>query len=217
MKLLNIERSELLEYICKQLNTFFPDKSSVTTETLKASFDTALNRAAYCFSHIKSKYFNKDDQTVFNYLNGDQYSMFLYFLSNSAYKCNLDKTICEKLFLLNKTLYGVDAYFEIELPEIFLFVHPMSTVLGRAQYANFFTVYQSCNIGSNHDVYPVFSEHVTMHPGSSVLGNCLIGKNCRLGAGALLLDHSIEGNKTYVGGPGNFKLFDNNDTNPIWV
>jgi len=78
-------------------------------------------------------------------------------------------------------------------------------------------VYQSCNIGSNHNVYPTFGEYVTIHPGASVLGNCKIGDNCRIGAGSLLLEKDIEDNKTYVGNPGKYKLIENTETNNIWV
>jgi len=217
MNLIDIERKELLEYVCHQLNNIFPDKNNVKAEHLQSSFDIALDRTAFCFSHIKNKYFYQDNQAVFYYLNGDQYSMFLYLLSNTAYKCNLDRAVCSKIFLLNKSLFGVDAYYEVELPKIFLFVHPIGSILGRASYSNYFTIYQSCNIGSNHNIYPSFGEHVTMHPGSSVLGNCLIGSNCRIGAGALLIEQNIEDNKTFVGRPGGYKLLDNNTQSDIWI
>jgi len=217
MKLVNIELKELLDYVCKQLNQFFPDNNIVKAEALQNAFDKAIERTTYCFSHIKNKYFNQDNQAVFDYLNGDQYSMFLYFLANSAYKYNLNSSICSKIFLLNKSLFGVDAYYEVELPEVFLFVHPVSTILGRATYSNYFMVFQSCNIGSSNGKNPSFGEYVTLHPGSSVLGNCVIGENSRIGAGALLLDRSIEDNTTYIGGPGNFRLLKNIEKSPLWV
>lgn len=213
----NTNRNELLGYVCGQLNFLFPDKYPVDANVLISSFEIALERTDFCFSRIKNKYYYQGSQTVFNYLNGDHYSMFLYFLSNSAHRNSLDKSMCSKIFLLNKSLFGVDAFYEVELPDIFLFVHPISSVLGRARYSNYFIVYQQCNIGSNHDIYPTFSEYVTMHPGSSVLGNCVIGKNCEIGASSLLLDKSIDDNKIYVGGPGNFKLTNRKEFNSIWI
>ena len=144
--------------------------------------------------------------------------MFLYLLSNAAYKINLEKSICSKIFFLNKTLFGVDAFYEVELPDVFLFVHPIGTVLGRAKYSDYFMVYQSCNVGANHSIYPAFNEYVTLHPGASVLGKCVVGKNCDIGASSLLLDKSIEDGKIYVGNPGMFKVLDNKDSpNSIWV
>ena len=38
----------------------------------------------------------------------------------------------DKLFLLNKALHGCDIYYEVALPSVFLLVHPLGTVLGRA-------------------------------------------------------------------------------------
>ena len=58
---------------------------------------------------------------------------------------------------------------EVELPDIFLFSHPLGTILGRARYANYFLVYQHCTIGSNLDgIYPTFGEGVAMFGGKNV-------------------------------------------------
>jgi len=143
--------------------------------------------------------------------------MFLYILSNTLYKNNYDLTLCEKLFLLNKSLFSLDAFYEIELPEIFLFVHPLGTVLGRAKYSNYLIVYQRCNIGSNHDIYPELGEHLTLHPGASILGNCQIGRNVKIAADGLLIDKNIEDNTLYIGNPKNYIQKTNKDTNPIWM
>ena len=104
--------------------------------------------------------------------------MFLYFLANTLYKYDYELSFFEKIFLLNKILFSLDIFYEVELPDIFLFVHPLGTVLGRGSYSDYLVVYQRCNIGSNNNLSN--SKHVTLHPGASVLGNCIIGrfKNC---------------------------------------
>jgi serine O-acetyltransferase len=117
---------------------------------------------------------------------------------------------------LNKYLHGIDAFYEVELPDIFLFVHPLGTVLGRGTYSDYFLVYQRCGIGSNHDVYPVMKEFVTLRPGSSILGNCIVEENCTIAAGSLLLDKNLGENTLYIGNPRDYVIKTNSEILPIW-
>ena len=66
---------------------------------------------------------------------------FFVFFSNSCYKNSLDKTICDKIYFLNKILNSIDIYYEVSLPNIFLLIHPVGTVLGRANYSDYLIVY----------------------------------------------------------------------------
>ena len=127
---LSLKKEELLSYVSKQINNIIPDGKIITNSILRPSFNLSLERLEFCFSKINSKYCRENNQVVFNHLYSDQYSMFLYFLSNSAYKNNLNKNVCEKIYCLNKCLNAIDIYFEVELPNIFLLVHPLGTVLG---------------------------------------------------------------------------------------
>jgi hypothetical protein len=127
---LSLKKEELLSYVSKQINNIIPDGKIITNTILRPSFNLSLERLEFCFSQINLKYCRENNQVVFNHLYSDQYSMFLYFLSNSAYKNNLNKNVCEKIYCLNKCLNAIDIYFEVELPNIFLLVHPLGTVLG---------------------------------------------------------------------------------------
>jgi len=129
--------------------------------------------------------------------------MFLYLLANSAFRQSATDNLPEKLFLLNKTLHGIDAYFEIELPSIFLFVHPLGTVLGRASYSDYLLVYQRTSVGSNHDIYPTLGEYFTLRPGASVLGRCRVGQGSTLAAESLMIDRDLMDNSIYYGNPRN--------------
>ena len=213
---LSIPKNELLDYVFKQINVFFPDGNVAQKKKIDTSFDQALQRTEYCFSKINAKYFRRHDRVIFDHLHADHYAMFLYLFSNSLYRNDDRSALCLKLFQLNRYLHGVDAFYEVELPDIFLFVHPLGTVLGRAKYSNYFVVYQQCNVGSNHSKYPVLMEHLTMHPGSSILGNCHVSQNCKMGAGALLLDRDLEQNSLYFGNPRDFLIKTVEQTNPIW-
>lgn len=213
----SLSRSDLINYTLNQIYNFFPDNKTYNKKDINFAFDTSMERIEYCFSKVRNKYFFQNGNVVFNHLHGDQYSMFLYFLSNTLYKNNFDISLCEKLFLLNKSLFSLDAFYEIELPDIFLFVHPLGTVLGRAKYSNYLIVYQRCNIGSNHDIYPHLGEHLTLHPGASILGDCHIGRNVKIAADGLLIDMNVENDSVYIGNPKNYIKKSVKDINSIWL
>ena len=214
--IVSLNKKDLCEYVTMQLKTFFPDKCELD-KALCRNIDEILSRVEYCFSHVNGKYFNDGLQVFFNHLNSDQYAMFLYFASNTLYKNGVDEAVCQKIFYLNKCLHGIDVFYEVELPSIFLFVHPIGTVLGRGVYSDFFLVYQRCNVGSNKGCYPRLGKYVSLHPGSSILGDCKVGDNCRLAAGALLLDNDLKNNSTYIGRPNDYKIKSVYDKPHIWL
>ena len=82
---------------------------------------------------------------------------------------------------------------------MFLFVHPIGTVLGRANYQDYLLVYQRCGVGSNHDIYPTLGEYVSFHPGATILGDSNIGKGCKISADSIILDKNLEENSIYIG------------------
>jgi serine O-acetyltransferase len=160
----------LAAYAAAQVNAMFPDPDPVSADDLAPAVAAALPRLEHCFSHVANKYFFDGERAVFSHLHGDQYAMWLYLLANELHRQGGPASTCSKLFLLNKALHGVDAFYEVELPSVFLLVHPLGTVLGRGNYSDFFVAYQRCGVGSNNDVYPTFGRHVTLRPGSAVLG-----------------------------------------------
>lgn len=212
----SLSQAQLASYLAKQLNSYFPDDNEVTAEALIASVKFAQSRLEHCFSHVNNKYFFDGKQVVFNHLHGDQYAMWLYFVSNQLFRDGAATDLCSKVFLLNKALHGCDIYFEVELPSVFLLVHPLGTVLGRGNYADYFVAYQRCGVGSNHDIYPNMSKYFTLRPGSSILGNSSVGINCTLAAESLLLDEQLEDNTMYVGNPSNKKTFLRTEQLGIW-
>jgi serine O-acetyltransferase len=206
----------LAAYVAGQLNHFFFDGRKVTSDAIHALLPRCKERLQHCFSHIHNKYFFDGQAVVFNHLHGDQYAMFLYLLCNTAFRMNAPDDLPSKLFLLNKALHGCDIFYEVELPDIFLLVHPLGTVLGRAKYDDFLIVYQRVGVGSNHDVYPKLGKHVTLRPGSSVLGNSLVGDYCSIAAESLLLDDNLPDHHVYIGNPRDRKLRPQEGPQPIW-
>lgn len=200
----------------RQVNAMFPDGADVAASDLTAAVSGALARLEHCFTRINNKYFFDGRQAVFDHLHGDQYAMWLYLLGNQIFRNGGPASACKKLFLLNKALHGCDVFYEIELPSIFLLVHPLGTVLGRGQYSDYLIAYQRVSIGSNHDVYPTLGAHLTLRPGSAVLGRCTVGDHCSLAAQSLLLDRDLPANSLYIGNPRDHVIRTQSTAQTIW-
>jgi serine O-acetyltransferase len=208
---------DLSMFITKQVSIFFPDEEDFSKINLVKQTDEAIQRAEYCFSKINLKYFTINGEVLFNHLHSDQYSMFLYFLSNTLFNNSIGHNLCNKLYMLNKALNGIDVFYEVKLPEIFLFAHPVGTVLGRGEYSDYFLVYQRCNIGSNKDIYPTMGKHVSVHPGASIIGNCTIGDVTALAAHSLLLDKDLKNNSLYIGNPKSHNIKELSQPKNFWL
>ncbi len=212
----SLDAPALAAYAAAQVNGLFPDGEPVTGDMLTPAVLGALPRLEHCFVHVENKYFFDGERAVFNHLHGDQYAMWLYLLSNELHRQGGPASVCSKLFLLNKSLHAVDAFYEVELPSIFLLVHPLGTVLGRGNYSDFFVAYQRCGVGSNHDVYPTFGRHVTLRPGSAVLGTCNIGDHCQIATESLVLDRDLPDHTLYIGNPRTATLRRQDAIFPLW-
>lgn len=112
--------------------------------------------------------------------------------------------ICDKLYYLNKMMNGIDLFYAIEMPCHFGAEHPIGSVMGRAKYGDGFFFYQGCTVGGTKDKdgfihYPIIEDNVRMYANSSILGNCHIGKNAQIGAGALIKNQDIPNDSIVFG------------------
>jgi serine O-acetyltransferase len=221
---LSLPKSNLVEYIFRQLDQFFPDGKMVNRQKVADCFDLVLDRVEYCFSAIHNRYFQQNGSTIFNHLNSDQYAMLLYILSNTLFREGQDRDLCDKLFCLNKLLNGIDAFYEVNLPNIFLFCHPLGTILGRAQYSEYFLVYQDCTVGTsreaeknNNSIYPFLGQYCALYKGAAVLGNCHIGNNCKIAAHSILIDQDLSDNSIYIGDSRSHLVKTNKQPDNIWL
>lgn len=192
--------ARLARYVTHQLGAFFPDGQMGHGAALRGALPRALARLERCLAGLAVACFARDGAPFFNHLNSEQYAMFLYLL---AHECGRGgeklRTTATKLYLLNKALHGLEAYYEIELPEIFYLAHPVGTVLGRAQYGNRLLVMQGCTVGNVGGKYPVLGERVVLCAHSVVLGDCRLGDGVCVGAGSLLINVSVPTGRTAVG------------------
>ena len=117
----------------------------------RGAFNLALERLEYCFSHISTKGYQENGQARFYHLHMDQYSAFLYYYSNSIWKLEGNTAFADKLILLNRALSGMWFSYKNNLPDIFLFMHPVGTVLGNANYSDYLVVLQDVTVNTIED------------------------------------------------------------------
>ena len=188
----------LAQFVTTQLNQLYPDGDMVD-EMLLGVMPVVMQRLTHCFSQIHKKYYMVDDKPYFHHRHSDHYAMFLYLLSNEAWQQGA-LVLAEKAFLLNKALHGIDAFYSIQLPEVFFFVHPIGTILGHASYGNYLVVYQNVTVGSDvGGVYPQFGESCVLYAKCSVIGACQIGANAVIAAHAFLRNQNVSQNSLVVG------------------
>ncbi len=207
----SISSSELEDYIKSQISHFFPDNKTEWREAVSDCCSEALKRVEHCFRGIRGKYYQSNGLPVFNHMNSDHYATFLYFLANQAYLTG-NIPLAEKAFYLNKLLNGLDLFYSIEMPEIFLLVHPVGSVIGNAEFSDYLVIYQNVTIGSDKDgVYPSFSGSNVLYSGASVIGNCQLGSNTVIGARSFLRKLTdSEDNRVYSGMYPNVRSTPNN-------
>jgi len=219
--ILSLDKDTLIQYVIRQLEQLFPD--DIPVSEIGIYFDEALTRLDQCFSAVSVKYFKVGNQTRFNHLHSDQYAMFLYFLSNTLYRNDVNRDVCDKLYYLNKALHGIDVFYEVELPDIFMFGHCVGTVIGRAKYSDYLLIQQNCTIGAAREakpgedgIYPVLGKYLAVYAGASILGNCMVGQNCKISAHSLLLDQNISANSIYIGTPASHIIKINKSCDNVW-
>lgn len=188
------------------LKNYFPDNSSIYLE--HDFIKKVFHKLSFCFKNINRKYYERDVKK-FDMLNGEHLCIFFYLCSVRAFnekKINLAK----KFFLLNKIINGIDLFYEIKLPKIFLFSHPLSTIIGRANYSDYIMFSHNVTIGRKGKFYPSFGKGIIFYSGSKILGNSLIGKNVIFAPQSIVVDCNIPDNSIVVGQYPNITIKKNN-------
>jgi serine O-acetyltransferase len=193
---ISIPQDKLVDYVQGQVNAFFPDGYKISRGDLLQGSADALFRLEHCFLRVRIKRYCVGTQAVFDHLYSDQYLMFLWFLSNSLWQKGADQNTLNKVYLLNKCLHGFDCVYDTALPSIFIVIHGVGTVLGKANYLDYFTVYQGCTVGQTKGNYPRLGAGVGLGAGASIIGSCLVGDFASVGAGCTLTNSKVETNSS---------------------
>lgn len=193
--IVSLKPKALQGYVGRQLSHFFPDESSLD-ELSTGLLDQALERTLFCFSNIRSPIYCSGSVIKFNHLHGDQYATFLYFLSRIAFEENKEE-IYVKAALLNKSLHGLDLFGHVAMPSHFLLVHPVGTIIGRAQIGDNLVVYQGVTIGGKHKVdgqidYPIIGDNCIFYANSTILGNTILPNDTIIGANTFVANYHLK-------------------------
>ncbi len=198
--LTDIPEEQIKEYVAGQLNSFFPDGDTVcgSDEKFSAAFEAAMKRLAGCFEHITVRGYTKEDgrggrQAYFQHTNSDQYCQFLWFFSNTLWNMYPEcRPVCDKLILLNKTLHGCWYTYKVQLPDIFILVHPVGSVIGHAIYSNYLVVCQNVTIGERVGAKKRIGRYCFLASGATIMGDGEIGDNVSIGINTTVYKEDIE-------------------------
>ena len=181
-----------LEYtysiILKQLNLYWPTE---VDNRFKNDVQMAIQRTKRSYDDSTRLYYLSDG---FSILNTSVYSVFLYYLAHIVGRRG-DKELADKIYYLNKIMNSVEWYWNIELPEHFIVEHPIGSVLGKAEYGDYFSIYQGVTVGERlkGDIvsWPKLGNHVIMFANSSVIGDCNIGNWVIISAESFIKNEDI--------------------------
>src|ERR1700723_1597870 len=105
-----------------------------------------------------------------------------------------------------RVLTGIEIHPGAEIGRRLFIDHGMGTVIGEtAIVGDDVTLYQGVTLGGTGKEkgkrHPTIEDDVVIGDGAKVLGNITVGRNCRIGAGSVVL-RSVPENSTVVGVPG---------------
>lgn len=193
---LSLSKRELQNYTMKQLKNFFPDNHPLKGDDIDASFEQALERTENCFRYIKNAaYSDGQGTTFFSHLHSDQYATFLYYWANSLWKLSANKSVCDKLIYLNKTLHGFFVSYKGKLPDIFFLTHPVGSVIGNAAYSDFLVIGQNVTINTGENsvgvTVPKLGKGLYLAAGAKIIGNDPVGNRVSIGVDAFVYEEPV--------------------------
>lgn len=201
------ETSEFIESFNKLISWAFPcqielDKGYYPS---KESFKNAIYSWQETKKLLKIKYWSDWESSLPNTYNADHMTLFNYLLAKEEAK--LGKSIsADKICYLNRIRHGINVWHSVDLPRKTLFVHAIGTIIGNATFGSSLICYQNVTIGGSKGKYPVFQGSCVIFAGASVIGNCSVGDNVVIGAGALVIDKDIPANSTVTGAVPNLRI-----------
>jgi len=111
-----------------------------------------------------------------------------------------------------RLLTGIEIHPGAEIGRRLFIDHGMSVVIGETSIiGDDVTLYQGVTLGGTGKEkgkrHPTIGSRVTIGSGAKILGNIIVGDNCRVGAGSVVL-RNVPANSTVVGVPGHIVLRD---------
>jgi serine O-acetyltransferase len=133
------------------------------------------------------------------------HAVWFYRLNHWLWNHNL-LLLARWLSQIARWLTGIEIHPAAEIGRRLFIDHGMGVVIGEtATVGDDVTLYQGVTLGGTGKEHgkrhPTLEENVVVGGGAKILGNIIIGKNCRIGAGSVVL-RSVPENSTVVGVPG---------------
>lgn len=184
-----LNQEQLTQLVVNQLEHIIPDGLSIDRGQIQKHLPQTLERLRTCINSVKLWQINE-----FDHLHSSQYCIFLYYLANTIWKETKQTELPTKLFQLNKTLNAIDLFYEIEMPARFFIGHSPGIVLAKAQYSDYFVIYQNSTVGKNHGTAPKIERGVIMYPNSAIIGRCHIHPETVVSQGVSIINNDAPGN-----------------------
>lgn len=160
------------------------------------------------------RYFRAPDGTPYiNPMNLDHLTRLLYLFMRRLVNAKAPVTFLDCLFFSMRTHCGLNLFYHTEIDTYFFPQHALSAVIGYGTYGKFLQISQNCTFGQNHNKYPSIGDGVIMGANSMVLGNCRIGNNVFVAAGAIVVDRDIPDDTIVIGTPKDQTIKENNQDN----
>lgn len=201
------DTSEFIDSFNKLILLTFPRQNELDKGYYpsRESFQNAINSWQETKKYLKIKYWSDWESSLPNAYNADHMTLFSYLLAKEEVK--LGKiTSADRLCYLNRIRNGINVWHSVDLPSKTLFVHAIGSVIGNATFGTSIVCYQNVTVGGSKGKYPVFQGSCVIFAGASVIGNCSIGNNVVIGAGALVIDQDIPANSTVTGRVPNLRV-----------
>ena len=141
---------KLLFFVEKLLDSNFGKQNSHIIDP-KLSFKV-YSKLNHCFKNISRKYY-RNNLKNFDLLNSDHLCICLYLFSKELFKIKKYE-LAKKFFLLNKMINGIDLFYKVNMPRIFMFCHPQSSVIGNGKFSDYCIFFQNVTIGRKGKNYP---------------------------------------------------------------
>src|SRR5690606_40170234 len=101
VKIRHLSRGALVDYVVAQLDHFFPDRRDDPRPVVEKTVDDALARLGRCIDGVRMW-----RPGEFDHLHSSQYTIFLYYLADTAWHAPQAERVGTQLLDLNKAPHG---------------------------------------------------------------------------------------------------------------
>lgn len=167
---------------------------------------------------LANRYFRTEDKRgIVNPINLEHLTRLIHYFNQRLVECGAPEPLLDCLFYVLKGRCHINLFYRQKLPGFFFALHAIGAVLGYGKYGRFLIVNQGATVGHNRGCYPTLGDGVVIGPHATVLGNCSIGNNVWIGAGALVIDSDIPDNSIVIGRKPNLEIKPNpRDNRSVW-